>query len=73
MYLDCGYFNYLLNVFGLWMFEKIFCSGLCWSVKIICRFKCGNYNKTYNLFKKNGRIGLGSPRPKPKGSIWPSF
>jgi len=33
MYLDCGYSNYLLNVFGLWLFEKIFFSGLCWSVE----------------------------------------
>ena len=50
MYLDCVYFNYLLNVFGLWMFEKIFYYGLCCCVKKICRFKCGNQYKTENLF-----------------------
>jgi len=34
------------------MFEKIFYSGLCYFVKKICRFKCGNYNKIEKIFKK---------------------
>ena len=42
------------------MFEKILCFGLCCSVKKIYRFKCGNHNKTENLFKKkNSRIDIG--------------
>ena len=49
MYLDCEYSNYLLNFFGLWMFEKILCSGLCCYVKNM-QVKRGNHNKTENLF-----------------------
>jgi len=52
------------------MFEKIFCSSLCWSVKKICRFKCGNHNKTKNLFKKNSRIGLGSYQDRSKNGVY---
>jgi len=52
------------------MFENIFCSGLCWSMKKICRFKCGNNNKTENLFKNNSRIGLGSYQDRSKRGVY---
>jgi len=44
--------NCLLNVFGLWMFDKILCADLCWFLKKICRIKRGNNYKTENVLKK---------------------
>ena len=52
--------NCLLNAFGLWMCYKILCSSLCWFLKKICRFKCGNNYKIENVFKKNSILGLSS-------------
>jgi len=44
--------NCLLNEFELWMCYKIFCSGLCWVLNKICRFKCGNNTKTETVWNK---------------------
>ena len=52
------------------MFDKILCSGLCWSVKKIYMFKCENHNKTENLFKNNNRIGLGSYQNRSKKVVY---
>jgi len=38
--------------FEFWMCYKIFCSGLCWVLNKICRFKCGNNIKTKTVLKK---------------------
>jgi len=59
MYLDCVYFNYLLNVFGLWMFEKILSSGLCCCVKKYAGLNVGIIIKQKIYLKKSSRIGLG--------------
>jgi len=52
--------NCLLNEFELWMCYKIFCSGLCWVLNKICRYKCENNTKTETALKKNTILGLDS-------------
>ena len=52
------------------MFHKIFCFGLCWFLKKIYRFKCGNNHKTENIFKKNCALGLGSYHNRGKKGVY---
>ena len=41
-------------------------SGLCWVLNKICRFKCGNNNKSETALKKNSVLGLGSYQNRSK-------
>jgi len=62
-------YNCLLNAFELWMCYKIFCSGLCWVLNKICRFKCVNNTKIETVFRKNTILGLGSYQNRGKKAI----
>ena len=46
-------------------------SGLCWVLNKICRFKCGNNNKSETALKKQRIRPRFIPEPKQKANFWP--